>query len=69
MGLLVDGKWQDRWYDTKSTGGRFERSKAQWRDWVTRDGKPAEGARAASGPRPDATIFMCRSPVRGRTGR
>ena len=43
MGLLVDGKWQDRWYDTKSTGGRFERSKAQWRDWVTRDGKPAEG--------------------------
>ena len=43
MGLLVEGKWQDRWYDTKSTGGRFERSQAQWRDWVTRDGKPAEG--------------------------
>jgi putative glutathione S-transferase len=43
MGLLVEGKWQDRWYDTKSTGGRFERSQAQWRDWVTRDGKPGEG--------------------------
>jgi putative glutathione S-transferase len=26
MGLLVDGVWQDRWYDTKKTGGRFERS-------------------------------------------
>ena len=43
MGLLVDGKWQDRWYDTKASGGRFERSQAQWRDFVTADGKPAEG--------------------------
>ena len=23
MGLLVDGKWQDKWYDTKSTKGKF----------------------------------------------
>ncbi|MDU1104776.1 MAG: hypothetical protein E7A23_00695, partial [Enterobacter sp.] len=23
MGQLVDGVWQDVWYDTKSTGGRF----------------------------------------------
>lgn len=43
MGLLVEGKWQDRWYDTKSTGGKFVRSHAQWRDWITVDGKPAEG--------------------------
>ena len=43
MGLLVEGKWQDRWYDTKSTGGKFERSQAQWRDWITPDGKPAPG--------------------------
>jgi putative glutathione S-transferase len=43
MGLLVEGKWQDRWYDTKSTGGKFERSQAQWRDWITPDGKPAQG--------------------------
>ncbi|GAA4118726.1 glutathione S-transferase family protein [Aminobacter aganoensis] len=43
MGLLVEGKWQDRWYDTKSTGGKFVRSHAQWRDWITTDGKPAEG--------------------------
>lgn len=28
MGLLVDGKWQDKWYDTKSTGGRFKRSES-----------------------------------------
>lgn len=45
MGLLVEGKWQDRWYDTAASGGRFERSKAQWRDWVTADGQPAEGRR------------------------
>lgn len=38
MGLLVDGKWQDVWYDTKSTKGRFERSKSQFRNWVTADG-------------------------------
>ena len=43
MGLLVDGIWKDQWYDTKKSGGRFERSKSQFRDWVTRDGKPAEG--------------------------
>lgn len=43
MGLLVDGKWQDNWYDTSKTGGRFERSQSQWRDWVTVDGAPAEG--------------------------
>lgn len=42
MGLLVDGIWHDSWYDTKKSGGRFERSKSQFRDWVTRDGAPAE---------------------------
>ncbi|MBT8071384.1 MAG: glutathione S-transferase family protein [Xanthomonadales bacterium] len=38
MGLLVDGKWQDRWYDTGKAGGRFIRSEAQFRNWVTADG-------------------------------
>ncbi len=38
MGLLVDGKWQDKWYDTKSSGGKFERAAAQFRNWVTADG-------------------------------
>src|SRR5215217_6549257 len=40
MGLLVDGVWQDRWYDTKSTGGRFQRTNAVFRNWVTADGAP-----------------------------
>jgi glutathionyl-hydroquinone reductase len=43
MGSLVEGIWQDDWYDTSKTGGRFERSQSQWRDWVTADGRPAPG--------------------------
>ena len=38
MGLLVDGKWADKWYDTASTGGRFERKASSFRNWVTPDG-------------------------------
>jgi len=38
MGLLVNGKWVDEWYDTAATGGRFMRSQAQFRNWVTADG-------------------------------
>ena len=40
MGRLVDGVWQDVWYDTKSTGGHFKRSESQFRNWVTADGSP-----------------------------
>ncbi|MBO6730915.1 MAG: glutathione S-transferase family protein [Rhizobiaceae bacterium] len=43
MGMLVDGVWQKGWINTKKSGGRFVRSQSQWRDWVTADGKPAEG--------------------------
>jgi putative glutathione S-transferase len=38
MGLLIDGKWHDVWYDTKASRGRFVRSESQFRNWVTRDG-------------------------------
>lgn len=38
MGLLVDGKWVDQWYDTDSTKGKFVRSESQFRNWVTADG-------------------------------
>ncbi|MEQ8267322.1 MAG: glutathione S-transferase family protein [Parvibaculum sp.] len=40
MGLLVDGKWSDKGYDTKSTGGRFVRQESSFRNWVTKDGAP-----------------------------
>ncbi|KIC35033.1 glutathione S-transferase family protein [Leisingera sp. ANG-M7] len=54
MGLLIDGKWHDQWYDTDSTGGAFKRSESQFRNWITADGSagpsgkggfPAEGGR------------------------
>jgi len=38
MGLLVDGRWQDQWYDTAKSGGRFVRSESAFRNWVTVDG-------------------------------
>jgi len=40
MGLLIDGKWFDKWYDTESTGGRFIRQDSQFRNWITKDGSP-----------------------------
>jgi glutathionyl-hydroquinone reductase len=43
MGLLVNGQWQDKWYDTSSTGGRFVRKDAAFRNWVTPDGAPGPG--------------------------
>lgn len=38
MGLLVDGVWTDQWFDTKSSGGRFVRKAAAFRNWITSDG-------------------------------
>jgi putative glutathione S-transferase len=38
MGLLIDGQWHDQWYDTKSSNGKFVRTEAQYRHWITRDG-------------------------------
>ena len=38
MGLLIDGTWHDQWYDTKSAGGKFQRSTSKFRNWITADG-------------------------------
>lgn len=38
MGLLIDGEWKDQWYDTESTGGKFKRDAARFRNWITADG-------------------------------
>jgi putative glutathione S-transferase len=40
MGLLVDGVWKDRWYDTSGNGGRFLRQDSRFRNWITPDGSP-----------------------------
>ncbi|RIJ11857.1 glutathione S-transferase family protein [Pseudomonas sp. 91RF] len=53
MGLLVDGHWQDKWYES-SKDGAFQREQAQRRNWVTRNGEPGpsgEGGFAAEAGR------------------
>ncbi|AMQ83690.1 MULTISPECIES: glutathione S-transferase family protein [Pseudomonas] len=53
MGLLVDGRWQDKWYES-SKDGAFQREQAQRRNWVTRNGEPGpsgEGGFAAEAGR------------------
>lgn len=47
MGQLIDGKWDTAWYDTKSTGGKFKRTTAGFRNWITPDGEP--GSSGAGG--------------------
>ncbi|MCH8491755.1 MAG: glutathione S-transferase family protein [Idiomarina sp.] len=63
MGLLVDGQWQDKWYDTSKSGGRFERSEAQFRNWVTADGSAGPtgsgGFKAESGRYHLYVSFAC----------
>ena len=42
MGLLVNGQWQDKWYDTDNNQGEFKREAAQLRNWVTEDGSAGQ---------------------------
>ena len=50
MGLLVDGVWQDKWYESKN--GRFERQESPFRNWVTADG--SAGPRGTGGFKAEA---------------
>jgi putative glutathione S-transferase len=45
MGLLQHGKWVKRWYETDSTGGRFVRKDASFRNWITPDGAAGPSGR------------------------
>lgn len=54
MGQLIDGKWSTQWYDTAKTGGKFVRSRAGFRNWITADGAlgpSGEGGFAAEADR------------------
>ncbi|SMF74357.1 putative glutathione S-transferase [Xaviernesmea oryzae] len=46
MGMLVDGKWHDVWYDTKESKGHFKRAASRFRNWVTADGSAGPSGRA-----------------------
>ncbi len=45
MGLLVDGQWQDKWYDTKNNNGRFVRESSQFRNTLPSELFPAQAGR------------------------
>ena len=45
MGLLIDGKWHDRWYDTDNNQGEFKREQSQFRGQIGSDEFPAEADR------------------------
>ncbi len=55
MGFLVDGKWVDQWYDTKSTQGEFVRKAPLFRNWISRDGAP--GPSGAGGFKAEANRY------------
>ena len=38
MGLLIEGRWHDQWYDTRKSKGEFLRTNSQFRNWITADG-------------------------------
>jgi glutathionyl-hydroquinone reductase len=67
MGLLIEGRWQDQWYES-SKDGAFQREQAQRRHWVTADGRRARRVKAVSA-KPVAITSMCPSPARGPTAR
>ena len=46
MGLLVNGQWQDKWYDTDNNQGEFKREAAQLRNWVSADGSAGQSGDA-----------------------
>ncbi len=47
MGLLIDGIWKDRWYETEKTGGKFVRQESTFRNWITADGSSGYKAEPA----------------------
>ncbi|GGK75385.1 glutathione S-transferase family protein [Amphritea balenae] len=53
MGLLIQGKWQDRWYETKNSKGEFIREQAGFRNWITTDGQQGESGSGGFKAEPD----------------
>lgn len=43
MGFLQQGKWVDKWYDTKSSDGEFRRQVSRFRNWITPDEDSEQG--------------------------
>ena len=61
MGLLVEGVWQDQWYDTAKSGGRFLRSESQFRNWITPGGSPGPSGAGGFVAQPERYSPLCLS--------
>ena len=59
MGLLQEGKWVDRWYQTKDTGGRFVRKSASFRNWITADGSAGPSGVGGFQAEKETLSFIC----------
>lgn len=53
MGLLVNGQWEDKWYDTDKHGGEFVRESPKFRRWITPDGSPGPAGDVGFRAEPD----------------
>ncbi len=74
MGQLIDGVWHDTWYDTKSSGGKFQRSASAFRNWLSATGLPLTArpdlpAKADSPQKKIVTICTFPLPAPGRIAR
>jgi putative glutathione S-transferase len=53
MGRLVNGKWENVWYDTKSTSGKYVRKSSVFRNWITPTGEPGPSGKGGFKAEPD----------------
>lgn len=53
MGLLVEGVWQDEWYETSKTEGKFKREGSQYRNWITPKDSPTPSGKKGYRPEKD----------------
>ncbi|MCC6609216.1 MAG: glutathione S-transferase family protein [Burkholderiales bacterium] len=52
MGLLIEGVWHDRGYETRKTAGRFQRQPTQFRNWITPGGSPGPSGKGGFAAEP-----------------
>lgn len=67
MGQLIDGVWHDTWYDTKSSGGKFQRRLSATGLPLT--ARPDLPAKADSPQKKIVTICTFPLPAPGRIAR
>jgi putative glutathione S-transferase len=68
VGLLIDGRWHDQWYDTSAGGGCLVPPESGFRNWVPTTARPARQGSAATELKPGVIISRSLWPDLGRIG-